>query len=385
MSAMRSKWVAAFKHVLPTYLVIHIMFAVMTVFSVLFLVGDFSTNALPIRSLLHAWNHWDTEHYVFVAAHGYDSPWRTAFFPLFSLLTHVGMIVVRNAFLAGIIVSNIANLLMLMVLYQLVKEDFGEEQATRAGLYLSIFPSAFFLVAAYTESLFLCLVLLSFYQMRHSRWLWAAIFAFFACLTRSSGIFLLLPWAYEYLRTHEFSWRKIRFGVLSILLIPSSLVLYSGYCYLRFGDALSWYHAQSIWNRQFHIPMATLLLGFKEIKYAPGLLSFFSLRNILDLISILFILVMITLMLVGPWRLRRGQISYVIYAVSLYLFLLSYPVAYNPVPLQSIPRYMLAIFPIFIIASNLGKHRYFHDAYLFISGSLLFFSCLLFLTGHWMT
>jgi 4-amino-4-deoxy-L-arabinose transferase-like glycosyltransferase len=58
---------------------------------------------------------------------------------------------------------------MLMVPYQLVREDFGSEIAERAVLYLAIFPTAFFFAAAYNESLFLCLALLSFYYMRHGQ------------------------------------------------------------------------------------------------------------------------------------------------------------------------------------------------------------------------
>jgi Gpi18-like mannosyltransferase len=66
-------------------------------------------------------------------------------------------------------ISNVAGLVMLMVLYQLVREDFGSEIAERAVLYLAIFPTAFFFAAAYNESLFLCLALLSFYYMRHGQ------------------------------------------------------------------------------------------------------------------------------------------------------------------------------------------------------------------------
>src|SRR5579864_375402 len=48
MSSFKSKWGNALKHVLPTYLIIHIMFAVLTVFSALFLLNDFSTNTIPL-------------------------------------------------------------------------------------------------------------------------------------------------------------------------------------------------------------------------------------------------------------------------------------------------------------------------------------------------
>jgi Gpi18-like mannosyltransferase len=69
-----------------------------------------------------------------------------------------GAYLIGDPFIAGLIISNVAGLIGMTVLYQLVKEDFGEDQAVNAVLYFSIFPSAFFLAAAYTESLFLCLV-----------------------------------------------------------------------------------------------------------------------------------------------------------------------------------------------------------------------------------
>ena len=68
--------------------------------------------------------------------------------------------------------------------YRLVEEDFDQERAYRTVLYLSVFPTSFFLAAAYNESLFLCFSLLSFYEMRHGRWWLAGLFGFLAGLTR---------------------------------------------------------------------------------------------------------------------------------------------------------------------------------------------------------
>lgn len=377
------KWIAAFIQILPTYLAVHMALALLTLFTPLFLLNDFSVNALSLHTLAQSWNRWDTGQYAAIAQNGYDGAWRTAFFPLFPLLERAGSFALHSPFLAGIVISNCSNLLMLVAFYQLVKEDFGHHQACRAILYISIFPSAFFFAASYTESLFLCLALISFYQIRHGHWWLAGIFGFMACLTRSAGIFLLFPFVYEYLRIQGL--KRIRFDILAIALVPLGLTTYSAYCLLRFGDALAWEHAQAVWFHQFMMPWQTLWITLKAIKHGPGLLSFQTLHNLLDLLSIVFALIMTGLLVLGLWRLHREHLAYAVWSVPLALFLLSVPIiGTSLLPLQSFPRFMLEIFPVFIVAGGLGKHRWFHESYVLVSGSLFFLSCLVFLTGHWM-
>lgn len=80
------------------------------------------------------------------------------------------MVITHNPLIAGLFISNVAGLIMFVVLYQLVKEDFNGERGYHTVLYFSLFPAAFFFAAAYSESLFLCLSVLSFYHIRHGRW-----------------------------------------------------------------------------------------------------------------------------------------------------------------------------------------------------------------------
>lgn len=380
------EWIAALVQVTPVYLAIHTALALLTLFAPLFTLNDFSVNNLPLHTLMQEWNRWDTGHYTAIAIHGYDGAWRTAFFPLFPLLERIGTLIFHDPFTVGLVIANLANLGLLMVLFQLIKEDFGHHRARNAVLYLSIFPSAFFFAAAYTESLFLFLALLSFYQMRRSRWWLAGLCGFFACITRSTGIFLVLPFVYEYLRLHSFSLKRIRLDVLALALIPTGLLVYSVYCQWKFRDALAWEHAQAVWYHQLMPPWKTLYLVVHTIRHGtPGLLSFQALHNLLDLLSIFFVLAMIALMFVGSTKLSREHMAYGVWSVPLVLFLLSVPVIGTPLlPLQSFPRFMLEIFPVFLVAGGLGEHRWFHESYVLVSGSLFFLSSLLFLTGHWM-
>jgi len=379
------KWSKAALNILPVYIAVHIGFFITTCLSFLFTLRDFDWHWMPLRALPAAWHHWDTGHYMTIAQNGYQEAYRTAFFPLYPLLIRILTPITRNnPLLAALLISDIAGFFMLIVLYQLVYEDFSEERANRTVLYLSLFPTAFFFAAGYTEALFLCLTLVGFYNLRHGNWWLAGLFGFFASLTRSAGIFLLLPFCYEYLRQHDFSLKRIRFDVVGGALIAAGIALFSLYCYYKFHDFLAFSHAQVYWNHQLKAPWYGIIGSIKAISLSGGIISFQALRNLLDLVPDLLAIVLIILMFVGPVKFSRSLWSYAIYAVVLYLFLQIFPVGGTGLfPLQSVSRYLLELFPAFIILAAFGKYRMFNMNYLVISGAILFFLLTQFLTGHW--
>ncbi|TMD96823.1 MAG: hypothetical protein E6I80_29930 [Chloroflexi bacterium] len=377
-----SSWYVDFKNALSVYIPVHLAFFAISCLAVLFTVGDFSTQAKPLYTLWQSWDRWDTDFYISIPLHGYNVKYSTAFFPLYSILIRAAMVLIHSPFVAGLLISDLACLGALIVLYRLVREDFDTERAWRAILYLSLFPTAFFLAAAYNEALFLFLSLLSFYQMRHGCWWLAGLFGFLAGLTRLAGIFLLIPFCYEYLQQHQFKLRNIRCNVLSGLLIPMGVGIFSLYCYMQFGDLLAFSHAQQRWSRQLEVPWYGIVRSFYSITHNSGYLSFQSLRNVLDLIPVLLFLALAILSFVGPWRFPRRLLSYGLYAAILYFFFLLSPVT-NLYPLVSLPRFMLELFPGFIILADVGKNRMFHMTYLMLAGTGLFFLLMQFLTGHW--
>lgn len=378
------RWLSALKHVLPLYIATHVAFALITCLAFLYRLPDFAPQSIPLHQLVESWHHWDTGHYMWIATHGYDVAWRTAYFPLYPMLERLVMFATGDALVAGLLISNAAGLVMLVVLYQLICEDFTDEIASRTMLYLVIFPTAFFFTAGYNEALFLCLVVLSFYALRHGYWWLAAIFGFFAGLTRSAGLLLLLPFCYEYLRWHDFSLRNLRLNSLSGILIVAATGLFSLYCYIHFHDALAFSHAQSHWQHVLRAPWHGIIGSIKAMIISSGFVSFQSLRNMLDLVPDLLVLVTIILGVVGPWRFPASHRVYSIYALVLYLFLQLFPVAGTGLfPLQSVGRYMLEVFPAFIVLAYLGKSRIFHLHYVMLSGTMLFFLLTQFLTGHW--
>ena len=374
-------WLAALRSVFPIYLATHLALLMLTYVAALFSIGNFSTKTLPLSTLWLSWYRWDSGHFTDIATRGYTAAWRTAFFPSFPLLEHLLAYLTDNPFIAGLIISNVAGLLMLAVFYRLVLEDFDRAQAWNAVLYLAVFPTAFFFAAAYNESLFLLFTLLSFYYMRRGSWWLAGVFGLLASLTRSAGICLFLPFCYEYLRQHDFSLQKLRLDVLACAGAPAGVGLFALYCLIRFHDLLAFSHAQSVWNRSMHGPWHGLIDAAVIILHR-AVLSFDGIHNMIDLSACLFILALVMLAFIGPWKLSGAYRVYGLYAALIYLFSLIFPIS-GGVPLGAFSRYMLEVFPAFIVLAAIGKKQQANLYYLLLSVPLLTFLLLQFLTGGW--
>jgi Gpi18-like mannosyltransferase len=375
-------WLIAVKQALPVYTATHLLYLIATY--VVFLFND----PLPrpaqtlIGALIETWHRWDTGHFMTIATHGYIDWWRTAFFPLYPLMIHLFNYLADNPTLAALTVSNLAGFGVLVVLYRLIAEDFDGEQATRTILYYATFPTAFFLAAGYSESLFMLLALLSFYAMRRGRWWQAGLWGCLASLTREAGLALVIPFAYEYLRQHDFQLRRLRLNVLGGLGIPLGIGLFSAYCYLLFHDPLAFSHAERLWDRSLQLPWLAITTTLMDLVQHHNHLDFLTIHRLIDLALLGFILTLVVLAFIGPWRLQRSHLSYALYAAGACLLFLLVP-AVGDYPTMSMPRYALAAFPAFVILAAAGKQEVFRIHYLIISVGLLAFSLFQFLLGQW--
>jgi hypothetical protein len=122
--------------------------------------------------LLAVWGRWDAVHYLNIAREGYHGT-EMAFFPLYPTLISLLARIVGNQLIAGLLISNLALFFGLLYFYKLVEHQYNREVAHRATFYISIFPTAIFFSAVYTESLFFALTVASFYYIREHKWLTA--------------------------------------------------------------------------------------------------------------------------------------------------------------------------------------------------------------------
>jgi Gpi18-like mannosyltransferase len=319
-------------------------------------------------SAISIWNVWDTQHYLKIAQYGYTSSTvekrylLIVFFPLYPYLIKVFALVFKNYLLSALIVSNLAYAATAFYLYKLVRLDFEDDDAYRSVIYISVFPTAYFLHAAYTESLFLALAIACFYYARKENWPLAGILGMLAAATRVTGIILLPVLIIEYLHQKGYKLKDIKINILWISVIALGLVFYLAINYYTFGDPLKFLEIQKEhWNKHIDFP-------YKGLLSAVGSIFWRSPRDILTVgfAETVFGLMGLALIVYSFFRIR---LSYALFA------LLTYLVATSTSYWLSIPRYTLSIFPLFIILSLLGRQRVVN--YLILSVSIALYTMLL--------
>lgn len=327
------------------------------------------------HALLAVWGRWDAVHYLDIATIGYHGT-DMAFFPLYPLLIAGLGWVLGNHLIAGLVISNVALFFGLLFLYKLVEHEFDRAVARRAIFYISIFPTAIFFSAVYTESLFFCLTVASFYYMRERRWWLAGLIGLFAAMTRVEGVLLVVPFAIEWVVAH---WEPVRQGqvnvwrtladLLPIALIPLGLVLYMGYLWVLNGDPLYFSHVQIHWNRHFAAPWTAVINSFHKIAHAT--MPQTQANQTLELV---FTALMIGVLIAGWRKLKPSYIAYMA---------LSILIPMSTSSLMSMPRFALVLFPMFAILALWGKRPSVNNAIVAFSLPLLGLFTVLFADWYW--
>jgi hypothetical protein len=316
-------------------------------------------------AFLHAWGRLDALRYAYVADHGYSGGGHSdnsAFFPLMPLLMRlVSPLAGGNAIVAGLIVSNVAFLAALLGLAALTTRDADAATARRAMLYLTLFPSALFFFAGYTESLFVALSVWCLVAIRRGQWWQAGVLSMLAASTRQVGLFLAVPIVYEHLAVARWQVRRLRPQVLWALLAPLGPLAFAAWLGRTVGDPLAFAHAQRFWYRQFAFPWNTFHRVLVELPHQhPTVLL---VRGVIDLAAVLLFA---GLTIYGA---RRWHLGNTLYAAALWLLAVCYPSLYWP--LLSDTRFMLAEVPCFVLLGALGRRRWVHVALLVVFGVLL--------------
>jgi hypothetical protein len=326
------------------------------------------------HNLVTAWERFDALWFLRIATSGYVAgDGSAAFFPLYPMLIRVvSPILGGHPLAASLLISNAAFLGALIVLYFLTSSEFDERIARRTVLYLAIFPSAYFFLAPYSESLFLCLVLTSLWAARREKWPLAGVAGALAAATRNIGVMLVLPLAVE-----AFSQLRERGRNPVPRLLWSGAVMAGTFAYLAFwqgfgGDALAPLHQQATWQREGAFPLTTLVSGTREafrwIGTYPGG------YHLLDWMLVVPALV------AAVWVTIRARPTFAVYAWASLVAPLS--LVFPPRPFMSLARFLLAAFPLFWAAAAWAERRPgVHEAVVAVSAAVLGVMTVLFV--HW--
>ena len=310
--------------------------------------------------LLEVLNRWDSTNYERIAEVGYRAEGQDrlfiVFFPLYPLTIRMVHFFIPSYFVSALVVSGVASVAAGFLIQALVRLDSDEEEASRSLWYLFLFPTAYFFVVPYTEALFVALVLGSFLAARRRRWVWSGALGMLACATRLQGLALAPALAVEAFAQER--WRSpIR--AFWLALVPVGFLVYLAINWIVLGDPLEfleiqrehWYHT-TVWPWESVRDTVRAVSTNPPGSYRTQVFEF-------HLASTVFAVALLAL---GARWLRP---SYQVYAWVGLIFLLSASFQI------SMPRYLLALFPLFLVMARLGRAPAVHQGLLATSAVLM--------------
>ncbi|MGH2698958.1 MAG: mannosyltransferase family protein [Actinomycetota bacterium] len=312
--------------------------------------------------VLEMWTRWDARHFLEVAEYGYTDPrtdpHATAFFPLFPLLIRVLSAVGISPALSGMLISAAASVVAVAYLYRLAEEELGLDAGRRAALYLLFFPTALFLVAPYSEALFLAGAIPAFYYARSHRWLPAGAWAAIATGARAAGAFLLIGLMLEFLRRREPKRTALLRAGFATVMAVLPLVAYAAYLWRAKGDPLYFLTDQRLgWAREFSSPLEALRTTWDATRVGAGegALTNFVVGWRVEILAVGLGLAFVT------WALLKREWGYAGFMGS-FLFVLMTSSVY-----LSVPRMLLSMFPIVLfLAEWAGRDARRHETVLLV-------------------
>jgi hypothetical protein len=279
----------------------------------------------------------------------------------------VAWIIGGDTLLAGIMVSNAAYLAALIYFYRLTQMEGDDRLARHATLYLAVFPTAFFYLAAYAEALFLLATVAAIYHARRKEWLLAGTWAFFAPLARLQGLALAPAMAYEVIRT----WRDVGMprarAAIGLALAGVGAITFPAYAWLALGKSPPEILAilRGRFRGRLAVPGAAIVVAIVLLLSGESVQA-----DYFDLAFCLLFLALTVLVL------RWLPSIYGVYSLLMLLLILSKASDFEA--LLSLSRYVLALFPGFVVLGRLGASKaWVHRLILYPS-----IAGLLFLTGQ---
>lgn len=350
---------------------------------------QFDFQSHPNETTLGMWDRWDAQAYKTIADYGYGAEnqseeYRTFlshFPPIYPLA--VKAVQVASPFTtnqAGMFVSFIAILIASYLLYRLVFEVYTDTRiAFIAALLLNLYPTSYFTIAPYAESLFILLLISSFYWLhkypKHSYV--AGITGALAILTRLLGVAVVPAYLW-------FVWRKYKkekeisvSDVLLVFLPLFAVVIYLGINAIYFGDALTFldeYASNPNSQKTAIIPLKETFTSLKIITQntLKGTWDSF-LMNSTGWNSIFTVFVLMV-SLIGIAK--RIKPEWLIFSLTYILLFSSFNWGISNA------RYGLAVFPVFIVLATIKNRPIIYQTCIVFTCFLLYFTKV-FTSGAW--
>jgi hypothetical protein len=327
--------------------------------------------------LLDRLTPWDADNFITIAQWGYDgspgmadAPRLTAFFPGLPILLRDLHWLISDWSLSIVLVSLVASAVVAVTLSRL-SESYRQGTGTWTVLAFYLSPFAVFMLASYSEALFLALALPAWLFARRGRWAAAALCAALASSVRVSGLFLALGLAVLFLvaengRRAPGGWWKAPW-----LALPGVPVLaYMVYLWTRTGDWMAWKHAEAqYWGRYPEWPWQAFINTWNRSMEESVLQT--SYREEMLAAAVLVALIV--------WQLVRRRWADFAYLAPQAVALLAMSSFY-----MSIGRASLLWWPLYLSVGIVGARRpWVFMAYLAVSAPVMAINVANFTTGAW--
>ena len=324
---------------------------------------------------------YDSGWYFGIARYGYEfvegGRSNLAFFPVYPLLMrYVGLALGggrQNLYLAGVIISWVAYVLAMVMLYRLGRTYLSRRAAERAVIFASVFPFAFFYGVVYSEAVFLLFTVTAFYGFRTKRWWLGAVAGALACATRVNGVMALPALALLAWQSAGNDREARKRALAAVALVPAGLAVYSLYVYSLSGSLLEWSYSIQRWNYNIAgSPVRGFVLMFSNLLTRPyqyittDAMAPYDILN--GLTGLLFVL---ALPLVGR---RIGAVYVVHMALNLWLPLSSGV-------FEGVGRYCAVLFPFFFVMATVRPFMV-RNGLLVVSGALYMLCMALWVNLH---
>jgi hypothetical protein len=299
--------------------------------------------------------HWDADYFLQIAKRGYDSR-SAAYMPAFPGLVHAGAWVTRSPLVAGVLIAFAAAIAGIVYVSRIARDLLGAAVAHDTAILLALYPVALVFTAPYSEGLFLFAAAGSLYYGTRNRFWAAGLLAGLACATRITGLavipaLVLLVW--------PAARRQGPLVLAPVLGLPlAAVVAVAAYYQHAVGDSLAFVHAKGEWGR--HVlalgPLQGAWMsakaayhGVADLASAPADFSVTSLaaENTIDFV-VLVAAVALTVVVF-----RRLGAAWGVFSAGIIAIATAAPVTDGGEVLQSLPRYVMVDFPLFIAGASL--------------------------------
>jgi preprotein translocase subunit Sss1 len=325
----------------------------------------------------------DSGYYAAIARYGYfgeiGSPIWQAFFPGYPVVMRAVsagttfQVTDGRLMVAGSFISAVCSLVATVVVYRLAAATGERRAGTCAALLLMLWPTATFLTAAYSESLYLALAVGAWWNALKGRWWVAGLLCAYASFTRINGVFLAV--ALLVLLLVRVARKEERFRFHKLLAVAFGIAGAAGYLiylWMITGNPRAWQDAQlEGWGRQTVWPWTSLkntldgLVGIDDpLRQAQWAI---------DIFAVAFCL------------LAAGYMIYRRYWPELTLTLITVGILASSFNYMSIMRNTLTIFPLFVIGGGILARRpeWFTAMVLTLSGVWMIATTVLFTLTEW--